>query len=334
LTEELQPVLADMSDDFAFQGVQRAAVQQGIQAFQREWNRYREGMGDSLAPLWACPRERLRATIVRSVVAPMPDEAALFGAWLHDENFGSDRVETIGGGPTARALPYLDPKTLVELPMTQLYWPFGLAALHDEHLARAAALASTGVVDWTAFGSELETGRFELYADLGWGFSDDSKLYFNVRRNRRGLSLARFTVRGDFIQRLRLDPAKQPCVMRIDWIRLRCRVHGRHDPVTIELSSPEDFAALKLRGCHLVGPKLLLVPGEDPWFVIEVERRAGGRVYEVELECAFAALPLARSQAVERRARLREAIRRTAKESRILGAPLRLLRRIARRLAG
>jgi len=198
----------------------------------------------------------------------------------------------------------------------------------------AAALTATGVVDWRAFGSELETGRFEVYPDLGWGFSDDSKLWFKVRRNRRGLSVARFTVRGDFIQRLRLDPAKQPCVLRIDWIRLRCRVHGQHDPVAFELSSNEDFSALKLRGCHLAGPKLLLVPGNDPWFVIEIERRVGGRVYEVELECAFAALPLARSQAIERRARLREAIRRTAKESRILGAPLRLLRRIARRLTG
>jgi hypothetical protein len=65
-----------------------------------------------------------------------------------------------------------------------------------------------------------------------------------------------------------------------------------------------------------------------------VQDRAGGRVYEVELECAFATLPLPRSDELERRPRLRAALLRTAKESRILGAPLRLARRIARRMVG
>ena len=155
-----------------------------------------------------------------------------------------------------------------------------------------------------------------------------------MRRNRRGLSLARATIRGDFIQRVRLDPAKQPCLARIDWVRLRCRVHGQTEPVTFELSDPADFAALKLNGCRLVAPKVLLAPGDDPWFAIDVEDRAGGRVYEVELECAFAALPLPGSEELERRPRLRAWVLRTAKESRVLGAPLRFARRVARRLAG
>jgi FMN phosphatase YigB (HAD superfamily) len=331
LTEELQPVLAETPEEFAFQSVQRAAVQQGILAFQREWNRYREAMPEAMGALWQGTRDRLLAMIVRSVVAPTADEAALFGTWLHDENFGSDRTESIAAGPLARALPYMDPRTLVKLPMTRLYWPFGLAALHDEQLARAVSAASTGLVDWEAFSSELETGPFELYADLGWGFAESSKLSRRVRRNRRGLSFARFNVRGDFVQRLRLDPAKQPCLLRIDWIRLTCRVHGRHEPVVIDLREPGDIATLKLRGCHLIAPKLVMAAGDDPGMVIDVQKRAGGRVYEVEVECAFAALPLARSQARERRARLKQWLRRVAKESR-LGWPLRVARRMAQRV--
>jgi FMN phosphatase YigB (HAD superfamily) len=331
LTEELRPVLAPVSEAFAFQGVQRAAVQQGILAFQSEWGRYRTAMAGSLPPLWMAPRERLRATIVRSVAAPTPDEAALFGAWLHDENFGSDRVDPIAGGPSAQALPWLDPESLLDIPMNQLYWPFGLAALSDEHLARATELVATGMIDWRAFASELETGRFEVYSDLGWGFTEESKLELKVRRNRRGLSLARATIRGDFVQRLRLDPVKQPSLVRLDWLRLRCRVSGRHDPVTIELSEPGDLAKLRVHGARLVAPKVLLIPGHDPWFEIDVERRAGGRVYEVELECAFAVLPLPSSAALERRPRLRAAALRVAKRSRVLGAPLRLARRLARR---
>jgi hypothetical protein len=76
-----------------------------------------------------------------------------------------------------------------------------------------------------------------------------------------------------------------------------------------------------------------MVPGDDPWIVIDLRPRVDGRVYEVEVEVACATLPLARGQARERRARLKALLRRLAKESR-LGAPLRLARRAARRLAG
>ncbi|HVE68939.1 MAG TPA: HAD family hydrolase, partial [Solirubrobacteraceae bacterium] len=323
ITEELQPVLAEAPEEFAFQGVQRAAVQSGILAFQREWSRYRRALPATLEPLWRCPRERLLATLVRAVVAPTPDEAALFGAWLHDENFGSDRVDAIATGPTVKALPHLDPRTLIDIPMTQLYWPFGLAALHDEHLSRAAAAVATGQLSWEAFGPDLETGRFEVYPDVGWGFAEETKLSIKVRRNRRGLSFARAMIRGDFVKRVRLDPAKQPSVIRLDWVRLRCRVHGRKEPVEVLLESPQDFAGVRFHGAHQVAPKLLVAPGDDPYFILDVERRAGGPVYEADLECAFAVLGVPRSQARERRARLRAALRRTAKDSRWLGAPLR-----------
>jgi len=325
LTEELKPVLS-AADDLSLQSVERAAVQQGILGFQREWVRYRTEAGAAMPPLSAGAQARLLAMLVRSIVAPTADEAGLFAGWLHDENFGSATVESIAAGPSARALAHVDPERLVEIPMTELYWPFGLAALNDEHLAASVSAATAGVVPWDAFSSPLETGEFEIYSDIGWGFEESRKLVLAVRRNRRGLSFAKATIRGDFVKRVRLDPAKEPCVMRLDWISLRCLVHGGGE-VTIDLSSPRDFAGLRLRGCHAIAPKLYLAHGDDPHFVIDVERRAGARVWEVEVECAFAVLPLARSQARERRARLKGALRKVAKEWRI-GAPLRLAKRV------
>ena len=332
LTEDLRPVLAE-SDELSFQSVQRAAVQQGIAAFTREWRRYRERVTGALPPLWDGGRERLLAMVARAVAAPTADEAALFGGWMHDENFGSDRVESVVAGPAARALAYLEPRGLVDIPMTELYWPFGLAAMHDEHLAASVAAATGGVVPWEAFSSKLETGPFEVYADLGWGFERPPKAQLPVRRNRRGLSLAKTTVRGDFVKRLRLRPAGDACVLRLDWISLRCRVHGRAEPVMVEISSPREFGSLKLRGCHWIGPRLLMVPGTNPQITLDVERRAGGRVYSLDFECAFAVLPLARSQARERWARAKAALRRVAKEWRI-GAPVRLAKRTLTRLRG
>jgi FMN phosphatase YigB (HAD superfamily) len=332
LTEDLRPVLAK-ADEFSFQSVQRAAVQQGIAAFAREWRRYREQVPNALPPLWDGARDRLLAMAARAVAAPTPGEAALFGGWMHDENFGSDRVESVVSGPAARALAYLEPAGLVDVPMTELYWPFGLAAMHDEHLAASVAAAAGGAVPWEAFSSKLETGPFEVYADLGWGFESPPKAQLPVRRNRRGLSLAKATMRGDFVKRLQLRPAADACVLRIDWISMRCRVHGRAEPVMVEISSPRDLKSLKLRGCHWIGPRVLMVPGTDPRITVDVERRAGGRVYSLYFECAFAALPLARSQARERWGRLKAAMRKVAKDWRI-GAPLRLAKRAMTRLRG
>ena len=59
-------------------------------------------------------------------------------------------------------------------------------------------------------------------------------------------------------------------------------------------------------------------------------RLVDGRVYEVVVEFAFAAFPIARSRSGERFARARSALRRLAKETWI-GAPVRLAGRVLRR---
>ncbi|HKG16866.1 MAG TPA: hypothetical protein VKA96_04175 [Solirubrobacteraceae bacterium] len=332
LTEDLRPILAD-AEEPSLQSVERAAVQQGILAFQREWLRYRAALPGALPPLADGARDRLLAMVLRSVTAPTGDEAALFSGWLHDENFGSRRVDPIAAGPALRALPYLEPYGLVDIPMTELYWPFGLAALHDEHLASSLRAASAGVVPWDAFSSRLETGDFEVYADLGWGFEGSNRMALRTRRNRRGLSFVRATIRGDFIKRLRLHPAHESCVLRLDWISLRCLVHERPEPVHVELESPRDIGRLRVRGARAIGPKLFKVPAGDPRFVIDVERLAGGPVWRLEFECGFSVLPVGRSQVRERWARTKAGLRRVAKETRV-GAPLRLAKRVLGRLRG
>jgi hypothetical protein len=149
------------------------------------------------------------------------------------------------------------------------------------------------------------------------------------RRNRRGLSYARVVVRGEYVQRVRVRPASDPCVLRLDWIRLRCRVHRGAAPVTVDIDAARDFERLRVRGAHWIGPKLLLVSGKHPRLTIDLRRLVDGRVYEAVVELAFAALPLAGAQARERRARLKRALRWVAKET-WLGAPLRVARRAAR----
>jgi FMN phosphatase YigB (HAD superfamily) len=331
LTEELQPVLA-APGEMSVQSVERAAVQQGILTFQREWRRYRRAQpagGRELTLTGPQLRPRLLAMVTRAVTAPTPEEAPLFAGWLHDENFGSDRVESIAAGPSVKALGHLDPRALMKVPMTELYWPFGLAGLHDEHLAGALAAASSGTLPWDTFSSSLEIGSFVVEGDFGWGFEDRAKGTIAPRRNRRGLSYARATVRGEFVQRLRLRPAQRPCLLRFDWIRLRCRLHGG-DSVAVDLDGPKDFARMRVKGAHWVAPGLLMVTGGDPRLELDLRRLAGEKVYEAVVEVGFAALALPYSRAPERRGRAKGRLRRIAKETR-LGAPLRLARRLLHR---
>ena len=329
LTGDLEPVLAPW-DEPERQRLERAAAQVGIHAFLREWLRYRAAAGEALAPLHEGAEDALRAILVRAVAGPTLEEAALFGRWLHDENFGSRAVEEIAAGPSARAVRYLDPQALFEIPMSELYWPFGLAALHDENLALATEAAASGALPWEAFRSTPETGPFEIYGDFGWGYTEGGKVSLEPRRNRFGLSFAKAELRGDFVKRVRLDPAKRPCVLRIDWIRLRCSLHGQADRVMVELDSPRALSRVKLRGCRPIGPNLLLAAGDDPQLHVDVEREAGGQVYVVDVEVAYAVLPVARRGLRERWARTKAALRRWGKESRF-GAPLRVARRLLRR---
>ena len=204
-TSELKPVLAE-ADDRPLQSVERRAAAGGSSPSSASGSAIEHAApGAAGAAVAGRAGPAAGDPVLRAVAAPTLDEAAIFGRWLHDENFGSDGVETIVARPTAKALSYLDPRALVDIPMTELYWPFGLAALHDEHLADATAAAVSGKVPWEALSSKLETGDFEIFADYGWGFRDRHRVSLEQRRNRRGLSFARGTLQGEFIRRVRLD---------------------------------------------------------------------------------------------------------------------------------
>jgi FMN phosphatase YigB (HAD superfamily) len=329
LTAELEPVLA-ADDTPVIQAAERESVQKGILAFQREWARYRTAAPTSLVAFHESGQDRLRSILVRAVTAPTPDEARLFAGWLHDENFGSTGSTAMVPPTSARAARYLEPGALVDMPMSDLYWPFGLAALHDETLARSVEALTTGAVTRDAFSSELETGRLEIYVDRGWGFRSDGMAALPVRRNRLGLSYANGTVAGDIVRRVRIDPVKAASVVRIDWIRLRCHLRDTDEIVALDFDTPEAVAQLTVAGMNPLAPGAYQVEGVDPNVVIDIEELVGREVHTVHVECAFAVLPLAASPLRTRyravKARLRDRFKRTW-----VGAPIRVVYSFLRR---
>ncbi len=329
LDENLKPVL-EQAEHLPMQAVQRRAAQKGIAAFQREWLRYRATVPHALVSMQEGNQDRLRSILVRAITAPTADEAALFAGWLHDENFGSAGLDPLVSSTSAKAARYLEPRVLMETPTTDMYWPFGMAALYDDHLAKAVEAVSTGLVPWDGFSSPLETGPVEIYCDRGWGFRREGMVTAKSRRNRAGLSYASGIVGGDIVRRVRIDLAKAPCVVRIDWIRLRCHRRDSDEPVDLDFDEPSQVESLEMRGMRAVGPRSFVVKGTDPNVVIHVQKLAGAELHRVEVECGFAVLPLPASGLTRWTGAMKQRLRRRAKHGR-LGAPLRATYRILRR---
>src|SRR3954447_12832985 len=335
LTADLEPVLGDAVDEGIPQAAHRAAVQAGIRAFQREWARYAVLMPDR-RPSLTTPelREQLVAQVTRALVAPTEHEATVFGAWIHDENFGSRGSDLLVGGPdTVRAFRHMEPRDVVATPMAELYWPFGLAALEDQHLAESVDAMTTGRLAPEAFYSLVEAGDFDVYYDNGFGLGETWKETLESKRNRFGLSYARTTLRAEEVRAVRLDPAAAPCVLRIDWIALTCSLRGQAEPRRLVFDSPEALERFTIRGATPLRPKLWLVDGNDPQFELDLRRALGEAPYEVIVECAYAVLasapPAVPAKAGPPRS---QAVKRFARQVENRGVPVEPLRRGYRRL--
>jgi FMN phosphatase YigB (HAD superfamily) len=330
LDADLEPVL-DTAESLPMQSAQREAVQKGIAAFQREWLRYRTLAPGALVPFHEYGQDRLRSILVRAITAPTPSEAALYAGWLHDENFGSTGLEPLVSPTAAKAARYLEPDVLLKSSMAELYWPFGLAALHDEHLARAVEATASGLISGDGFASALETGPVEIYCDRGWGFRRSGMAVVRARRNRSGLSYANGTLVGDLIRRVRIDLAKAPCVIRVDWIRLRCLRRGGLEPVTLDFDTSEQLAGITAHGMRPIGRGTYLVMGGDPNLILDLRKLVEDDVHTVSVECGFAVLSLPPVGIQRRVADLKARLREQAKRGRLAG-PARIAFALMRKL--
>ncbi|MDQ4049887.1 MAG: hypothetical protein M3131_10995, partial [Actinomycetota bacterium] len=301
---DLEPILGEATDADSVQADERHAIQQGIASFQREWGRYRAELPERVPALCAGAQELLLASLARAVVAPTQSEARMLAGWLHDENFGSVATESIVNPRAARAARYFDAVTLLDVPMAELYWLYGFAALQDDGLAESTEAVAMGLLSPGATSSVVETGTLELLCDHGMGYWHGSRISVLPRRNRFGLTLLRRRLEGDGIRRVRIDVAKAPTVMRIDWAAFRCHVRGRADPVEIRLERPEDLERLSPRRFTPIRPKLFLV-GAGSQLTFDVVGATGGEALAVDVELAYAAMPVAQPSGADRVAEAR-----------------------------
>jgi FMN phosphatase YigB (HAD superfamily) len=288
-TPECEPVLGETSQS-PVQKLQRNAVQRGILQFQSTWARYSRVVPASQRMLDAGGRDLLLRIVLRFVVAPTAEEANLFGTWFHDENYGSGSNEPVVMDDLARALRYMTPAQFLELPMTRVYWPFGLAAVHNPPLASAAAAIAAGVLEPQALEGG-DRGEASVAVDLGAGFPADGGRVVEV--NGTGLRFVRDDVWAQPVRGVKIVLGEGPGTARIDFMRLVFRLRGRAEPAQVDIEWPGQFDQARYENATRLGPNLLLGAHGPPAVVYRCPSEWGHDAYRVEVEIAYAWLPTA-----------------------------------------
>lgn len=222
----------------------------------------------------------------------------MFGGWLHDENYGSEASESVFMAELARSLRYMTPEQFLALPMTRVYWPFGLAALHHPALLPAATAVEEGLVPPEAF-QPVEQAHVVVSIDSGGGFGAGLVCRQTVRRS--GLCWVRQEIATPGILAVQIQPAEGPSLVRVDSLSLTFSLRGRPDPVTVRFEWPEQFRGLRHEDCLALGDNLLLGRNSSPLVVYTCPAEWGLDARKVEVEMAFAVLPLAPARDTERR---------------------------------
>ncbi|MFD0691526.1 HAD family hydrolase [Actinomadura fibrosa] len=316
-TEDGAPVLGDTADSPS-QNAERRTVQDGVRAFQRTWNRY--AAADAAWPLPAASpaaRNRLARILASALESPTPDEAAVFGNWTHEDNFGSAEVTTLLPADLRPAIPYLSPGDLADLGMRDSFWP-GLIAASDTGLGALARAIADGAIDPEALepaGEPYETRLRYRTADDHW----HEPIRRRVRINHNGLSFARLSFEHHDTVDISLAIPGRPAIVRVDWIEARV-LTGRRREQVLRWDRPEDFVGLHYAECRYLGGNLMEFDSPHAAVWLPIARRAGAPVVSSgQISIAFAMLPqsmtgMAPRMPVDRRAaRAARALRLTGR---------------------
>lgn len=288
-TEDGSPVLGPVSESIS-QNNERQAAQDGIKAFQAQWNRYVthfDGKWADLATSQAA-KDRLANILVSALKAPTAQEAAVFGNWAHEDNFGSSVVSRIIPEDLKAVLPYLSPLDLEDLHMRDSFWPALLAA-SDTSLGAAARALASGEVDRSVFestGEPMETALYYRTAEDKWREGGRCR----VRINHNGLSFARLRFEHHDTTDLSLALPGRPAVVRVDWIEAEVIAAGGRK-VTVRWEGHDDFAGMTYRECRWLGANMVEFDNEHSALILPIAQRAGGWVTSGQVTVGFAVLP-------------------------------------------
>jgi FMN phosphatase YigB (HAD superfamily) len=286
-TADGQPILG-LPAGSAEQNHARRALHQGVHAFQDEWHRYSDA-AESWPAFTGGEIARLGNILASSITSPTPEEAAVFGAWEHEDNFGSDLVSHVVPTELLPAVPYLSPGDLGDLAMRDAFWPQVLAAA-DPRLAAAAAAINSGAVPAAVFEPDEPGSHTVLRFKTGDGkWHDGPKVPLRINRN--GLSFARLNFEAFDATDVSIAIPGRPALVRVDWIEATVTAGGHRLPAPLRWDQPGDFSGLVYAESTWLGGNLVEFHAPHSALWLSLVEKAGAPVSSAQITLAFAVLP-------------------------------------------
>ncbi|MGI9034364.1 MAG: haloacid dehalogenase [Acidimicrobiales bacterium] len=283
-SDDAQPVLRSTPQSPS-QVLQRAAVQRGILAFQRQLGHYHEVLPVEARRIGRQARPQLLRTVTRFVVSPTTEEVGLFADWMHDQNFGSEATDSVVRATMVPTLQYLTPRQLLEIPMSRIYWPFGMAAMYNPQLALATGAVLDGTLPAEAF-EATQPCQVRLFVDSGGGFSE--AVCKPAGPNINGLSHVLAEVATAPMRGIMLRCSDEPGVLRLDRLSLSFRRRGQVEPHLVVIEAAEDFCQLQFRNGVLLADNVVLASRAAPEIVYRCPPELAESAYRVEVEAELA----------------------------------------------
>ncbi|MDT7724136.1 MAG: hypothetical protein QOI21_712 [Actinomycetota bacterium] len=287
--EEGEPILGPAAGSVS-QNLERQAIQDGILAFQKQWNRYVTNAGGDWPDLTGNAQHRLANIITASLKAPTAEEASMFGNWEQEDNFGSTLVSRLLPEDLASAVPYMSPNDLTDLRLRDSFWPALLAA-SDTRLGAAARALSSGLLDPEIFETSGEPYATTLRYRAGDEWYDGKQR--RVRINHNGLSFARLDLEAADIREVSLAIPGRPAIVRVDWIEAKLISGGRVH--VLNWNTPDDFMRLSYADSAWLGANMMefYSPLAAVW--LPLAELTGAPVSSAQITLGFAVLPQSRS---------------------------------------
>jgi FMN phosphatase YigB (HAD superfamily) len=284
-TEDGTPVL-DALHVAPAQRLAIADVQRGLLNWARAWAAHRAAHGISDV---GSLRALYRSIAMNAVAQPLPIELELFGAWGHDENFGSAEVRTLltSVGMHEWEREHVSAHQLASLPHTRIYWPFGLAASMSQGLGDAVAHIYMRTVPPEIFEAAEAPREATIWWDSGAGFTRRQSSTVSYTLNHRGRRWQRFTLTVDDRPPvgLGIGIGKVGEALRLAGIRLHWR--SASGEIAVDTFEPADLEMQGFR--HLHG--LLWLVESDPHRVTIPARHPAGFRGAVDVDVFFGLLP-------------------------------------------
>ena len=327
-TPDGEPILGPIAGS-ATQIHARAALHEAVHAFQGEWIRYASASTEW--PAFNGGEVPLLGNILASsIISPTADEAAVFGAWEHEDNFGSDLVSHVVPVDLLPAVGYMSPGDVTDLLMRDSFWPQVLAAT-DPKLAAAAEAVNSGAVPAEVFEPDAPGGETFLRFRTGDGkWHDGPKVPLRINRN--GLSFARLNFEAFDATDIALAIPGRPALVRVDWIEATVTAGGHRLPEPLRWEHPGDFSGLVFAESTWLGGNLIEFHAPHSAVWIPLAARAGAPISTAQVTIAFAVLPQSLSGLQHRPPPGPRLTRLTAraKEEYRAGGPLALAAGVAR----